>query len=138
MIHRVQKSSSYWMSMYEEAVHSDLEKDYDGKYEPQYRYSLYAIISHIGEIGVGHYVVYVRYKYHDAEHWILYDGEKQCQVMEHQIFDGDDEDNKKKKKEDKPAGAIGVGPGPYQLIYERDDSWQHSPAYELIDVTLKE
>ena len=27
--------------------------------------------------------------------------------------------------------------GIYQLIYERDDSWQGSPAYQMIDMSLK-
>jgi uncharacterized UBP type Zn finger protein len=74
------------MSVYEKAIVSNIEKDHETKFENRYKYNLYAIISHIGEIGIGHYIAYIKYKYYQKEHWVLYDGLKTSQVFDKHIF----------------------------------------------------
>ena len=72
---------------------------------------------HNGEIAKGHYIIYLRYRYHDSDHWVLYDADKQIQVIEEVVL----------------KQAQGV----YQLFYERDDKWRFSKAYDLIDISIK-
>ena len=55
MVHRVHKENVDLNKMYEKWGQED--------YKKRYRYQLYAIIAHIGEITNGHYLTYVRYKY---------------------------------------------------------------------------
>lgn len=52
-----------------------------------YRYNLYAVIAHIGEIMSGHYVTFIKFKYQGSEHWIMYDKTRQCQVFEDQVLE---------------------------------------------------
>ena len=81
MVHRVHKENVDLNKMYERWGQED--------YKKRYRYQLYAIIAHIGEITNGHYLTYVRYKYQESTHWLLFDGAKYCQVLEETVLKSD-------------------------------------------------
>ena len=115
MIHRAQKSSHKCNESYADFLSSEFTKDEELKYVPKYRYKLYCVITHVGEMHLGHYLTYVRYQYHDFYNWIMFDGDNTCPVDEHIVLQ-----------------TI-----PYLLIYERDDNFIHSVAYERTDITLK-
>jgi len=59
-------------------AYSDLDSNYENKYSKKYKYNLYAVVSHLGESGAGHYVTQVKYNFVTTSHWVLFDGPKYC------------------------------------------------------------
>ena len=94
--------------------HNTLEADYADMYRPKYKYTLQAVVSHIGEANIGHYVVFVRYRHAEEEHWLLYDGDNSGEALEEFVLKSQ----------------------AYQLLYERIDCFNGSTSMELIDLTL--
>ena len=86
MLHRVHKDSINKRVM-ESMPHSHVEENYERKYDPKFQYKLYAVITHIGEIDAGHYVTFCRYETFQNSHWLMYDGETSCQVLEDFVFE---------------------------------------------------
>lgn len=88
MVHRVQRDNYYQMKMYKDQNNSkaDDRKSKDGKYKKKFKYYLFAIICHIGEYSRGHYILYLRYRYHDSDHWVLFDGNTQIKMPENLVF----------------------------------------------------
>lgn len=41
--------------------YSDQQEEYKGKYKNKFKYSLQAVVSHVGEIEVGHYITFLKY-----------------------------------------------------------------------------
>lgn len=78
MIHKVEATDPKRVNQYHTAIYDDLDKEYEGQHQNLYRYNLYAVIAHIGEIMSGHYVTFIKYKYLGDEHWIMYDKTRQC------------------------------------------------------------
>lgn len=108
MLHKVKKDSKHLTKMYRNEKSSD--------YLRKYKYNLYAIIQHIGEIISGHYVTFVKYKYqNNKQHWVMFDGSVSCLI-----------------KDEKINTLEGV----YQLFYERDDQWKNSTIYQNIEQSL--
>lgn len=63
MIHRIQKDNEKIVQNYQDCRHNDVDDYYEGKYRPRYKYNLIAVLSHIGEYHLGHYVAFIRFKH---------------------------------------------------------------------------
>ena len=86
MIHKVQKTNSL-SDLYPGFLMEECNPDLKKKYEPKYRYNLFSVVCHVGEIHVGHYLTYTRFQYHDFFNWIMFDGENSCPVDESTVLE---------------------------------------------------
>ena len=85
MMHKVQLDSPLSWDFYNNLKHSNLEEN-NGIYH-KYKYELAAVIVHLGEVLIGHYITFVRGRQEDGDHWLLYDGDQQSQVHEDFVFE---------------------------------------------------
>ena len=74
------------------------------------------MIAHIGEADLGHYISFVKYEHFNSSHWILYDGDTCCQVLESFVLDSQ----------------------AYMLFYARTDNYNESASCQKLETTLME
>lgn len=116
MIHRIRKSDLDLRDAYSFQPHNERWKKSADSYKPRYRYELKGVISHIGEALVGHYIAMIKFVYQNGEnYWILYSGDNMSNVSEQKVLSSQ----------------------PYQLIYERIDTFKHSVVYDKLNFTIE-
>jgi len=62
MIHRIQNDNEQRIRRFDNYKLSQVSGNHENKYFPKFKYKLVAVISHIGELDIGHYVCFVKYR----------------------------------------------------------------------------